>query len=190
MCDFSCNCGQVRASYIVNMIQGHHTTKSFTIHVSSSRMVHSSTASLSIPMKGLPTALPICIWKSQVDLMVHVAKGPHLDWTFFSRRQKKKAFRQSKNRKKKLFRLYPYFSTALLSLFHRNHQTFALSLWQGWRLCSSTEACLIEGVTASRVLSKVTWGRAILINSIWFVSWECQIVQIAAKPEIINVHRH
>lgn len=73
MCDFSCNCGQVRASYIVNMIQGHHTTKSFTIHVSSSRMVHSSTASLSIPMKGLPSALPICIWKSQVDLMVHVA---------------------------------------------------------------------------------------------------------------------
>lgn len=93
MCDFSCNCGQVRASYVVNMIQGHHTTKSFTIHTSSSRMVHSSTASLSIPMKGLPTALPICIWKSQVDLMVHVAKRSTSGLNFFFQGdRKKKAF--------------------------------------------------------------------------------------------------
>lgn len=87
MCDFSCNYG---ASYIVNMIQGRHTTKSFTIHTSSSRMVHSSTASLSIPMKGLPTALPICIWKSQVDLMAHVAKRSTSGLNFFFRGDRKR----------------------------------------------------------------------------------------------------
>lgn len=46
-------------------------------------MVNSSTEALSIQNEGLLTALSVCIWKSPVELMVHVAKGPHLDRAFF-----------------------------------------------------------------------------------------------------------